>query len=76
MTKKRKVKKEQEEALQLAQSIRGRLIIGKALAYAITAMEKLHPEFKEYSDIQDMKFIGENLFAPFFQLYSENIKLE
>ena len=57
MTKKEYTK---EETLDLARSLRGQFIIGKALYVAVKTLEKeKHPPI---SDIEQMKEIGENLF--------------
>ena len=57
MTKKEYTK---EETLDLARSLRGQFIIGKALYIAVKTLEKeQHPPI---SDIEQMKEIGENLF--------------
>jgi len=50
-----------EETLDLAQSMRGQFIIGKALYVAVETLKKeKHPPI---SDIEQMKEIGENLFS-------------
>ena len=51
------------DALRFVNSIRGRLMVAKALAYAIGTIETLPLERQEWSDAQDMKFILNECFA-------------
>ena len=51
----------------LMTSLRGDLLMGQALAWAVRAMrEELRPET---SNIQDMEMIGEVLFEPWFSTF-------
>lgn len=55
-----------------ADSSRGHLLMGQALAYAIDALENVKP-YPEESNIRDMQALG-NLFEPYFTLYQAKIK--
>ena len=52
----------QEVAFEFLVSLRGQFIMGQALQVAIEAMESVEPEMRERSNIQDMKFLRDNLF--------------
>lgn len=58
-----------EYALMLANSMRGHLVVGQALAKAVDVMRR--EERPEHSNIQDMEAIG-MLFEPWFTLYASN----
>ena len=49
-----------EETLELAQSLRGNFIIGKALYVAVKTLKK--EKYPPISDIEQMQEIGETLF--------------
>lgn len=49
-----------EMAMRLLNSQRGRLIVGKALAKAISVMQ--YDAYPEHSDMEDMEILGETLF--------------
>lgn len=66
----------QAEAINLFKSIKGRILIGKALAYSVKYLEEVHKGTKEHIDIIDMKLLGEELFPPFFQMYYTGIKFK
>lgn len=57
-----------DDAERLLHSVRGKLIIGQALARAVAVMRT--EEYPEMSNIQDMEELGEVLFNPFFSMYS------
>jgi len=66
-----------ETAKMLLSSMRGRLIMGQALAIASKVIMKREHPYKEESNAADMKFIGEELFSPFYNMYTgeeENIR--
>ena len=52
----------QQETLKFLGSPRGQYIVGQALAIAVAELEKVEPALQEKSNIQDMKFLGEELF--------------
>ena len=54
-------------AIDLFRSARGNLIIGQALAKAVTVMRQA--EHPETSNIQDMEMLGEGLFQPWFDIF-------
>ena len=51
-----------EMAGEFASSMRGRYIMAKALHYAIRTLEKVEGPRKEVSDIDDMKYLRDNLY--------------
>ena len=52
-----------EQAIEFLESFRGRYIIGQALYYAIQQLESIQPEIlQEKSNIQDMKYLRDELF--------------
>ena len=51
-----------QEALKLLGSPRGQYIVGQALALAVKQLETVEESRREFSNIEDMKFLGENLF--------------
>lgn len=63
-------KAQHDMALELLQSIRGRLLMGQALHYAIKSLKAVEPPImQERSNIEDMEMIS-TLFEPFFSLYT------
>lgn len=69
------VTQEQEEnnknALNFLSSFRGRYIVGQALFYAIKEMESVEPEVhQEKSNIEDMKYLRDELFNFPDEMYS------
>lgn len=58
-------------AISLFSSLRGRLVLGQALAWATATMRT--QKYPEVSNIEDMEILGE-LFQPFFTLYCDNVK--
>lgn len=52
----------EQEVLKFLGSPRGQYIVGQALAIAVKELEKVDEGLQEKSNIQDMKFLGENLF--------------
>lgn len=82
---KKKTKNNQQklnkEAVDLATSLRGQLLMGKLFYYGVDKMievEKEKPYFKQLkekdkknfmtSDVEDLKFIGENLYGSWIEL--------
>ena len=60
-----------ENALNFLSSFRGRYIIGQALYYAIQVMESVEPEVhQEKSNIEDMKYLRDELFNFPDEMYS------
>jgi len=60
-----------EKAIEFLQSFRGRYIIGQALFYAIKEMESVEPEVhQEKSNIEDMKYLRDELFNFPDEMYS------
>jgi len=58
------VPSQQELAANFINSMRGRYIIAQALNIAIGALEAVEPgSMREVSNISDMRFIRDNLFA-------------
>jgi len=51
-----------QDVLKFLGSPRGQYIIGQALAIAVKELEKEDEPLREKSNIEDMKFLGENLF--------------
>ncbi len=59
----------EEAAITLFNSMRGKLILGQALAHAISKLNEVEPPvMRERSNIEDMECIG-LLFEPFFSIY-------
>ena len=53
-----------DEAIAFLLSTRGQYIMAQALHYAIKSLESVEPEImQEKSNIDDMKFLQENLFS-------------
>ena len=52
----------QKDVLKFLGSPRGQYIVGQALAIAVKELEKEEEKLQEKSNIEDMKFLGENLF--------------
>ena len=61
---------EQKEAVavDLYNSMRGRLVIAQALAIASKALKAADHPYQEVSNAEDMEMIGEALFQPFYTL--------
>jgi hypothetical protein len=57
-----------EDAERLFNSVRGRLVIGQAIARAAAVMRK--EKYPETSNIEDMEELGEMLFNPFYSMYT------
>ncbi len=57
-----------DDAERLLHSVRGKLIVGQALARAVAVMRT--EEYPEESNIQDMEELGEMLFAPFYSMHT------
>jgi len=55
--------KEKEIALELFHNMRGKYIIGQALYYAEKYLMDMPVEKREVSNAEDMKLLGEELFA-------------
>ena len=51
-----------KEALKFLGSPRGQYIVGQALAIAVKELEKVEEKLQEKSNIDDMKFLGSELF--------------
>jgi hypothetical protein len=64
MNKKRKL-----DAVEFGTSVRGQYIMGQALAYAIRHIESQPEKEQEISNMEDMRFLGESLFQPFFEIH-------
>ena len=57
-------KTSKDEAIEFFLSTRGQYIMAQALHYAIKSLESVEPEImQEKSNIDDMKFLQENLFS-------------
>tara|TARA_Y100000385_G_scaffold272677_1_gene313760 strand:- start:512 stop:844 length:333 start_codon:yes stop_codon:yes gene_type:complete len=52
----------QQDVLKFLGSPRGQYIVGQALAIAVKELEKEKEPLREVSNIEDMKFLGEELF--------------
>jgi hypothetical protein len=61
-----------DDAIRLFESMRGRLIIGQALARAVAVMSE--EKYPEASNISDMEELGETLFSPWFSVYVDRLK--
>lgn len=53
---------DRDKAMDLAQSMRGQLILGQALVLAIKQLETVPMPRREISNIEDMKFLRDELF--------------
>ena len=75
-----KENKEKEIALELFHNMRGKYIIGQALYYAEKYLMDMPVEKREVSNADDMKLLGENLFAlgylPTKMLQEESTKIK
>jgi hypothetical protein len=64
-----------DAALALANSMRGKTLLGRALAKAVAVMSKgesrRHSEMSKSEDVQDTEMLGA-IFEPFYTLYVEN----
>ena len=54
-----------KETIEFANSIRGQYIISQSLWYAINELKKVKKPYREESNIEDMKFLMDNLFDIF-----------
>ena len=61
------------EALDLFHSVRGKLVVGQALAHAVLAMSG--EKYPETSNIEDMEMVG-MLFEPWFSMYIRRLTYE
>jgi len=68
------MKKEIKEAIEFAQSLRGVYIISQALHYGIKELEKVKSPHKEFSNIEDMKFLKKNLFSLYIDFDKKLLK--
>ena len=68
------MKDDLEKAIEFANSGRGQYIMSQALAVAIDTLEKVEPPRRENSNIDDMKFILENLYPTFAALHRDMIE--
>jgi len=57
------------DAIRLVQSPRGQYILSQALTVAIEALEEVQPPLREVSNIEDMKFIRDNLFPIYAEVH-------
>lgn len=57
----------------LLMTVRGRLIIGQALATAAVTIKGLPHPYKEISNAEDMEILGEGVFEPFYSLSLEKM---
>ena len=53
---------ETEDAVRFLSSIRGRLMMARALHYGIKELSKVEDIYRENSDIADMKYLKDALF--------------
>jgi hypothetical protein len=53
---------DRDKAMDLAQSMRGQLILGQALSLAIKQLETIPVPRREISNIKDMRFLRDELF--------------
>ena len=60
---------EEKRAWKFTLSMRGQYILAQALSVAIDTMSKVPHPHKEVSNIEDMKYILENLFPVFSALH-------
>ena len=62
--------KEKEEAMNFAGSMRGQFIISQALVLAIKSIEARPKERQEPSNVEDMKYLINNIF-PIYKVVHE-----
>lgn len=60
----------QEAAAEFASSMRGQLIVSQALHYGIKALEQVEPKLREESNLNDMKYLYNELY-PLFAAVAE-----
>ena len=53
---------ETDGAVKFLLSVRGRLMVGRALHYGIEELSKVEGVYREVSDIADMQYLKDNLF--------------
>ena len=61
-------KKDREKAIEFMNSERGRYLMGQALFYAIKELSKVQENRREVSNINDMKYIAENLYFQYYDI--------
>jgi hypothetical protein len=68
---------EEEKAVEFLSSMRGKLIINRALYIAMQAMEAVEDAHKEISDIADMEYLRNTLFGGdmFTAIFEHNAEL-
>jgi len=68
---------EEEKAVEFLSSMRGKLIINRALYIAMQAMEAVEDAHKEISDIADMEYLRNTLFGGnmFTGIFEHNAEL-
>ncbi len=59
------------QAFALAQSPRGQYILSQALTVAIDTLEQVPKPYREQSNIEDMRFIRDQLFPVYADIYGE-----
>lgn len=63
-----------DDANQFAASIRGQLVIAKALAYAMHTIDSLPPEKQEWSDRQDMACILSEVYTNWVSIAAQAVE--
>lgn len=63
-----------DDANQFAASIRGQIVIAKALAYAMQAIDSLPPEKQEWSDRQDMACILNEIYTNWVSIAAQSVE--
>lgn len=62
-------------AIKFMQSFRGQYIIGQALFYAIKELKSVEEAYQEKSNIEDMKYLRDELFSFPDEMYvSQSVK--
>jgi ethanolamine utilization protein EutP (predicted NTPase) len=67
--------RETTQALKFLNSMRGQYIVSQALYHAIQTMEKVPAPHTEVSNIEDMKYLMDNLFPIFKSVAATKEKL-
>ena len=62
-----------EKAQKFALGLRGQLIMAKALAYAMSAIDALPVERQEWSDRQDMAYMLGECFSAFAEMAAQSV---
>lgn len=65
---------QEPDAKEFINSVRGNLVIAKALAYAMHTIDQLPTEKQEWSDRQDMAFILNNALGQFADLAAKAVE--